>query len=83
MAKQLPKDKPDYSLAIRYMRRDGKWSEWINKGYGKFLTIEVVQLQMRMLASAYPNHEKQIEFKWNGKLCDFNGKETGKLIELK
>ena len=39
--------------------------------------------QIRVLASVYPNHEKQIEFKWNGKLCDWTGKETGKVIELR
>jgi hypothetical protein len=42
-----------------------------------------VQTQIRVLASVYPNHEKQIEFKWNGKLCDWTGKETGKVIELR
>ena len=80
-ARQVPNT--DYSLAIRYKKRDGQWSEWKDKGYGQFLSIDIVQSQIRLLASIYPNHEKQIEFKWNGKLCDWFGNETGKLIELK
>jgi hypothetical protein len=83
MAKHLPITKPDYSLAIRYRKRDGQWSAWMDKGMGKFESIELVQTQIRVLASVYPNHEKQIEFKWNGKLCDWTGKETGKVIELR
>jgi len=27
MARELPKTKPDYSLAIRYRKRDGQWSK--------------------------------------------------------
>ena len=79
--KQVPNT--DYSLAIRYKKKDGQWSEWLDRGQGKFESIELVQLQIRILASAYPKKEKQIEFKWNGKLCDWFGNETGKLIELK
>lgn len=76
-------DKPDYSLAIRHRKRDGQWSEWKDKGYGKFESIELVQLQIRTLASAYPKREKEIRFERNGKLCDWFGNETGKVIELK
>lgn len=72
----------DYSLSIRYRKRDGDWSEW-STGHGKFDTIQLVQFQMRMLALSYPNREKQIKFEWNGKLCNFKGEETGKVIELK
>jgi hypothetical protein len=81
--KQFITTKFDYSLAIRYRKRDGQWSEWVYKGMGQFESIKLVQIQIRSLASVYPNHEKQIEFKWNGKLCDWTGKETGKVIELK
>jgi hypothetical protein len=83
MPRELPKSKPDYSLAIRYRKRDGQWSAWMDKGFGKFESIEIVQRQIRTLASVYPKHEKEIEFKWNGKLCDWFGNETGKVIELK
>ena len=82
MRKKQDNLKIDYSLAIRYRKRDGQWSEWKDKGYGQFLSIDIVQSQIRLLASIYPNHEKQIEFKWNGKLCNFKGEETGKLIDL-
>lgn len=74
-------DKPDYSLAIRYRQRDGQWSDWKNTGYGKFETIEIVQRQIRLLASAYAGREKQVRFEWNGKLCDWFGNESGKVIE--
>lgn len=76
-------DKPDYSLAIRYRKRDGQWSEWMDRGYGKFQSIEIVQSQIRLMASAYAKREKEVRFEWNGKLCDFFGNETGKVIELK
>lgn len=76
-------DKPDYSLAIRYRKRDGQWSEWMDRGYGKFESIEIVQSQIRVLASAYPKKDKEIRFERKGKLCDWFGNETGKVIELK
>jgi hypothetical protein len=83
MARELPKTKPDYSLAIRYRKRDGQWSDWVDHGNGKFESIELVQLQMRIIASTKIGKEKQIRFEWNGKLCDWFGNETGKVIELK
>lgn len=75
-------DKTDYSLAIRYRKRDGQWSDWMNRGHGKFITIEIVQKQIRLIASAYAGREKQVRFERNGKLCDFTGNESGKVIEL-
>lgn len=83
MAKQLPKSKPDYSLEIRYRLRDGSWSPWTNKGKGYFQNIELVQRQIRVLAASYQGREKEVRFEWNGKLCDFTGQVTGKVIELK
>ena len=83
MAKQLPKSKLDYSLEIRYRLRDGSWSPWSNKGKGYFTTIEIVQRQIRLLAASYQGREKEVRFEWNGKLCDFTGQVTGKVIELK
>jgi hypothetical protein len=75
-------DKTDYSLAIRYRKRDGQWSEWMDRGQGKFLSLEVVQQQIRTLASAYPKKDKEIRFERNGKLCDWFGEVSGKVIEL-
>jgi hypothetical protein len=74
--------KTDYSLAIRYRKSDGQWSEWKEHGKGQFQSIEMVQLQMRMISANYLHREKQIRFERNGKLCNFRGEETGKLIEL-
>jgi hypothetical protein len=62
MAKGLPKAKTDYSLEIRYRLRDGKWSPWSNKGKGTFESIELVQKQIRLLASAYQGREKEVRF---------------------
>jgi hypothetical protein len=83
MPKGLPTTKPDYSLEIRYRLRDGQWSPWSNKGKGKFESIELVQLQIRTLASAYQMREKEVRFEWDGKLCDFTGKQTGQVITLR
>jgi hypothetical protein len=79
---RIPPVKTDYSLEIRYRKRDGQWSDWSNKGKGKFETIKLVQLQIRMLASAYQGREKEVRFEWNGKLCSFTGEPTGKTILL-
>jgi hypothetical protein len=74
--------KTDYSLEIRYRKRDGQWSDWSNKGKGKFETIKLVQLQIRMLASAYQGRDKEVRFEYNGKLCNFVGEPTGNVISL-
>lgn len=83
MAKKLPKTNTDYSLEIRYRLRDGQWSDWSMKGRGAFESIEIVQKQIRILASAYQGREKEVKFEWNGWLCDFQGKPTGEVISLK
>lgn len=79
---QLPKSKPDYSLEIRYRLKNGQWSDWVHKGFGMFQEISIVQKQIRLLASQYQNREKEIKFKHNGKLCGFDGVETGQVIKL-
>ena len=79
----LPKSKPDYSLEIRYKESSGNWSKWINKGKGRFQNIEIVQMQIRLLAASYYGREKEIRFEWNGWLCDFAGLPTGEVISLK
>jgi hypothetical protein len=75
--------KTDYSLEIRYRKRDGQWSDWSNKGKGKFESIQLVQLQIRTLAASYQLREKEVRFIWNGILCDFTGNKTGQVISLK
>jgi hypothetical protein len=80
---KLPSTKPDYSLAIRYRLRDSQWSDWQDRGQGKFESIELVQSQIRLMASAYKNREKEIRFERNGKLCDWFGEVSEKVIELK
>jgi hypothetical protein len=75
-------DKPDYSLSIRYRKWHGQWTEWINRGQGKFISIEVVQSQIRILAKAYAGREKEVRFERNGKLCDWFGNESNEVIKL-
>jgi hypothetical protein len=75
-------DKTDYSLAIRYRKRDGQWSEWMDRGQGRLLSIELVQEQIRILATAYSGREKEVRFERNGKLCDWFGNESGDVIKL-
>jgi hypothetical protein len=74
--------KTDYSLAIRYRKNDGQWSDWKEYGKGLFQGIETVQLQMRMISANYLHREKQIRFEKDGKLCNWKGEVTGKLIDL-
>jgi len=83
MPRQPQISKTDYSLEIRYKRRDGQWSEWRNKGAGQFESIEIVQKQIRLIASGYQGRHKEVRFERNGKLCDWFGNESGKVIELK
>ena len=83
MPKGLPISKPDYSLEIRYRMNNGEWSAWSAKGKGTFQGIEIVQKQIRMLASPYQYREKEIRFILFGSFCDFNGNPTGKVITLK
>jgi hypothetical protein len=47
--------KTDYSLAIRYKKSDGQWSEWKEYGKGQFQSIEMVQLQMRIAGTLRKN----------------------------
>jgi hypothetical protein len=55
----------------------------LNKGKGAFQSIEIVQSQIRILASQYQGKEKEVRFEWNGWLCDFAGLPTGEVIKLK
>lgn len=83
MAKKQTTLKTDYSLAVRYVKRDGEWSDWQSQGSGIFQSIEIVQRQMRLIASPYKNRPKQIRFEKDGVLCDFSGNPTGEVIDLK
>ncbi len=75
--------KTDYSLELRYRKNNGEWSEWSAKGKGTFQGIELVQKQIRMLASPYAYREKEIRFILFGSFCDYEGNPTGKVIELR
>jgi hypothetical protein len=46
-----------------------------------FISIEIIQSQIRMLASV--SRKVEIEFIWNGKLCGYDGQETGTTIIYK
>jgi hypothetical protein len=83
MPRGLPTSKTNYSLEIRYKKPNNEWSEWSAKGKGTFESIDIVQRQIRMLASPYTNREKEIRFILFGSFCDFEGNPTGKVITLK
>lgn len=83
MPRTLPISKPDYSLEIRHKDSHGKWSAWINKGKGLFQSIEIVQLQIRLISAPHRGNEIEVRFTWNGWLCDYSGKPTGEVIKFK
>lgn len=78
MSKQLPKSKPNYSLRRRFFDQIGRPMEWKDYGKGYFTDLQTVQNQIKALASV--NRRVEIEFIHEGKLCGFDGKETGKTI---
>ena len=83
MPRTLPISKPDYSLEMRFKDSQGKWSAWINKGKGLFQSIEIVQLQIRLISAPYRGKEIEVRFIWNGWLCDYSGQPTGEVIKFK
>lgn len=83
MPRTLPISKPDYSLEIRHKDSQGNWSAWTNKGKGLFQSIEIVQLQIRLISAPYRGNEIEVRFTWNGWLCDYSGLPTGEVIKFK
>lgn len=75
MAKK-PKILHDYSLNYRVKEKNGQWSNW-RIAFGQWIGIEQVQNQIKMLLRSY-SRDIQIEFKKDGKLLDYNGKEIGR-----
>lgn len=73
------KSKSDYSLAVRVQSKDGKWSNWTCKGQGKWIGLEHVQNQIKMLRQAF-NRDMEIAFFKEGKYLGYDGKEIGKPI---
>ena len=82
MPKKQPQIKNPYTLRSRTFNQIGEPNEWTQKGTGEFTDIETVQRQIRMLKANYPNRTIEIEFIYQGKLCGYDGKETGKTILL-
>lgn len=76
---KLPKQvKTDYSLRRRFFTKMGEPLEWQDFGCGQWQGIELAQKQINTLAIR--NRKVEIEFIYNGKLCGYDGKETGKTI---
>jgi hypothetical protein len=57
-------------------------SDWQEYGQGIFLSIELVRKQMNLISSTLQGKKKQIRFILNDKLCDADGFETGKYIDV-
>lgn len=66
--------KTNYSLRRRFFDYMGMPKNWQDYGRGVF-ELDTVQRQIRMLAAG--NKKVEIEFVYNGKLCGFDGNETG------
>ena len=68
----------DYSLEYRYRLKSGEWSKW-HLGHGQWISLEVVQRQIKMIVMS---HKSDIEIKFfkDGKLIDYNGLVTGNVI---
>jgi len=63
-----------YTLAWRYMRNDGQWSEWsINEG--QFFDWETVRKQMGILCRGRKHHRFEFRITYNGKNYNQNGVE--------
>jgi hypothetical protein len=76
---KLPKQvKTDYSLRRRFFTKMGEPLEWQDFGCGQWQGIELAQEQINTLAIR--NRRVEIEFIHEGKLCGYDGKETGKTI---
>jgi hypothetical protein len=75
---KLSKFKTDYSLRRRFFTKMGEPLEWQDSGFGQWQGIELAQEQINTLAIR--NRRVEIEFIHEGKLCGYNGKETGKTI---
>ena len=81
MPKSLPKSKIDYFLSYRIKDKIGRWSNWV-KGGGKWLGLELVQNQIKMIRQNHSG-DMEIKFEKDGKLLGFDGSEIGKAIEYK
>ena len=80
MPKQLPKDKPDYSIELRTRLKNGFWGDWIGRGDGKWIDLQTLQDQIKMLIKAH-SRDMQIKVIKDGKMIDYFGNETDKPIE--
>lgn len=77
MSKAPTPPKTNYSLRRRFFDYLGRPLDWQDQGKGVF-DLETVQRQIRTLAAG--SKRVEIELMYNGKLCGFDGKETGKTM---
>lgn len=75
MAKKI---KTDYSLRRRFFSQIGVPLEWRDYGVGSWTDLQTVQSQIKVLASA--GRRVEIEFIRDGRLCGYDGNESGKSI---
>ena len=81
--KKQPTIKNPYYLRMRVRQRNGEWGEWVNRGVGEFTDLETAQRSIRLLMATYPTRDKQIEFKHENRLKDYNGMVTGEPINFR
>lgn len=77
MAKAV-KTKTNYSLRRRFFNQLGEPLDWQDYGHGEWKGLDTVQDQIKGLANR--GRKVEIEFVHNGKLCGFDGSETGKTM---
>jgi hypothetical protein len=76
--KAKQKIKNPYELNYRLKGKLGNWGNWIS-GKGEFDEIKTVQSQIKTIRMAH-RCPIEIEFKIDGSLLDYSGKEIGKTI---
>lgn len=79
--KHPAKDKTDYSISVRYRQKNGEWSEWKEKGEGKWIGVDQLQNQIKMIRLAY-SRDIEIKVEKDGNLLDYFGNVTEKPIQL-
>jgi len=74
--------KNPYTLRMRVLNEDGTAKEWVNIGTGQFISLRVVENQLRILKRSSPNNPIEVEFLHEGKLKDIEGNVIGKGIRV-
>lgn len=81
--KKQPTISNPYYLRMRFKKPDGQWGEWVNRGMGEFTDLQTAQRSIRILSAIDTSVDRQVEFKHENSLKDYDGKITGEPITYK